>query len=64
MYAIQLKLRMETEDLDIIQQKINNAKEESDTVRVEELPKKQFAKLLKSSKKETLVERFEGFFYK
>ena len=55
---------METEDLDIIQQKINNAKEESDTVRVEELPKKQFAKLLKSSKKESLVERFEGFFYK
>ena len=55
---------METEDLDIIQQKINNAKEESDTVRVEELPTKQFAKLLKSSKKETLVERFEGFFYK
>ena len=55
---------METEDLDVIQQKMNNAKEESDTVRVEELPKKQFAKLLNSSKKETLVERFEGFFYK
>ena len=55
---------METDDLDIMQQKMNNAKEESDTIKVEELPKKQFAKLLKSSKKETLVERFEGFFYK
>ena len=55
---------METDDLDIMQQKMNNAKEESDTIKVEELPKKQFAKPLKSSKKETLVERFEGFFYK
>ena len=55
---------METDDLDIIQQKMNNIKEESDTIKVEELPKKQYAKLLKSSKKETLVERFEGFFYR
>ena len=64
MFAIEQKLRMETEDLDIIQQKMNNAKEKSDTIKVEELPKKQYAKLIKSSKKETLVERFEGFFYK
>ena len=46
---------METDDL--------NTKEESETVKVEKLPEKQFAKLSTSKKKETLVERFEGFFY-
>ena len=55
---------METDDLDIIQQKMNNAKEESDNIKVEELPKKLYAKLINSTKKETLVEKFEGFFYK
>ena len=56
------RVTMETDDLNQIQKQLN-AKEESETVKVEKLPQKQFAKLLTSPKKETLVERFEGFFY-
>ena len=53
---------METDDLNKMQNEISS-KEESETVKVEKLPEKQFAKLSTSKKKETLVERFEGFFY-
>ena len=54
---------METDDLDIIQQKMNNAKEESDNIKVEELPKKQYAKLINSTKKESLMHFFLRIFF-
>lgn len=54
---------METEDLNKTQKQMYVTKEESETVKVERLPQKQFARLMPSPKKETLVERFEGFFY-
>ena len=54
---------METEDLNKTEKQMYVTKEESETVKVERLPQKQFARLMPSPKKETLVERFEGFFY-
>ena len=54
---------MGTEDTDITQKQINDTKEERDAEKEEEHPKEKIAKLLTSSRKESLVERFEGFFY-